>query len=211
MLFKKYMGNSICMKKLAFILLCLFAPISLFAKSDKSSVLLVNGLLVPAGLFAENGKGAALKKNEITLLGFPPAHFSDLKNGYGRIGIEYKRLFVNNHIGVSGGIVWMKDEQRSVVFPVNVSFIPFANFILRPYIFCGGSFAYNFRDDVEWDSNDSPIFDKGADVCFNFGVGLSIGYVSWPVAVGFRASFYTDFGKGEGVLYHPSITVDYRF
>ena len=177
---------------LAFVLLCLFMPMS---------------------LFAENDKGAALKKNEITLFGFPPAPFSDLKNGYGRIGIEYKRLFLNNHIGVSGGIAWMKNEQRSVVCPVNVSLIPFANFILRPYIFCGGLFAYNFRDDVEWwNSYDSPIFDKGADVCFNFGIGLSIGDVSWPVAVGFRVNLYTDFGKdGRRLLSLPSITVDYRF
>jgi hypothetical protein len=124
--------------------------------------------------------------------------------------LEYQRFFINNHIGLSGGAGYIDFTQKSAVFPVNITYMPFTSF-LKPYIFCGGVFSYNWRDDVDRSDDREPVFDKGTDVCFDWGLGLSVSPVFSSLYLGVSLHAYTDFARDGTTDYNMSINVGYLF
>ncbi len=143
-------------------------------------------LIMPSILFANENES---KINSVTLSSTP-----NLESTF--VLIEYQRLFLSNHIGLSGGTGFLDNSRnsgsgpKSVLFPVNITYIPF-DFIIKPDIFFGSVFSYNLKedsDDEEW----KPIFDKGADACFNFGVGLTVSPIFESVSLGVRLRMFSD-------------------
>ncbi len=133
-------------------------------------------LLTPVMLFAEE-----YKNNSVTL-----------SVGPGFNTIDYHRLFLNNHIDLSAGGGFIDDDiQSSAIMPVRLTYIPF-NFLIKPDIFVGGVFAYNWRDDTDRTDQRDPIFDKGTDACFEWGLGFTVSPIAEFVTIGAHVRFYSD-------------------
>lgn len=147
-------------------------------------------------------------KNELTLQGSPFSPY--FRHGW-NVSAEYKRLFLNGRLKLSGGLGYRTYEEKSLLMPFNITGSSASNNLLRPYVFLGLVGSYNWKEDIS--KNDkkpyNAVFDKGFDVCFDFGLGISIGKASWPAAIGCRATAYTDF-QGS-MVGSASLTVDWRF
>lgn len=122
---------------------------------------------------------------------------------------EYQRLFLGNHIGVSGGAGYIDDVQKSFILPMNITYIPF-NTLIKPDVYCGGVYSYNWRDDIDNSDDHKPVFDEGSDICFEWGVGLTISPIFESISIGARLHAYTDFEDQTTKLY-ITVSAGYMF
>ncbi len=152
-------------------------------------------IILPSLLFADE----EYKKNSVTLSVVPYFKTDDTV-----VFLDYQRLFVYNHIGASVGSGYIvNDIQKSIFMPVRLTYIPF-NFIIKPDIYAGVVLAYNWRDDVDMFDDREPIFDKGFDTCFEWGLGLTVSPIFESVKIGAHARVYQDI-KDSAKIY---LTID---
>ncbi len=160
-------------------------------------VILCLMIILPSLLFADD----EYKKNSITLSAWPGI---DSKN----INVDYQRLFLDNHIGVSIGAGYIEDFQKSIIMPLRLTYIPF-NFIIKPNVYAGVAVSYNWRDDVQEHDDYNPVFDKGLDLCFEWGVGLTVSSIFDCIKIGAHVRGYMD--NSDRMLGFMTIEIGYMF
>ena len=117
------------------------------------------------------------------------------------LSLNYQRNFFDGKLGVSGGVGYMSIFQDNSFFaPIHAVFTPFDTMV-SPEIFCGPVVSWNsYKRDTSFDK-DKRIFDKGADVCMEFGAGLYVRPIASFASIGASVHWYTDFeGKVNGLL-----------
>lgn len=121
--------------------------------------------------------------------------------------INYERLFLGDHLGISSGFGYNYAFRKSFFIPVLVKYIPFNTFF-KPDIYFGGVFAYNrMENDSNYEKKDA--FDKGIDACFESGLGLTVSPLFSCISFGVRVHAYTDFqGSTSGLI---AIEAGYMF
>ena len=132
-------------------------------------------------------------------------------NGFSEnfLSINYQRNFFDGMAGISTGIGYMSLFQDDGVFlPIHAVFTPF-NTIINPEFFCGPVISWNrFDKNTSFDSK-KRVFDKGADLCIDFGAGLFIRPIASIASIGATIHWYTDFdGKVNGFV---SLSAGYLF